>query len=115
MGSIGTTEAIVVLITCGSGDEASTVAGALLERRLVACVNRVTGVQSEFWWKGARDRAEEVLLIAKTHRELWPRVLACVWEHHTYQVFEAIALPIIEGNPDYLEWIRETTIDAPSS
>jgi periplasmic divalent cation tolerance protein len=112
---MGTTDAIVVFIMCGSEDEATRVSEALLERRLAACVNRVPGVSSSFWWQGARDAAEELLLIAKSRRELWPQLLACVREHHSYEVFEAIALPVIEGNPDYLEWIRDSTTSVPSS
>jgi periplasmic divalent cation tolerance protein len=105
-------EAILVLITAGSQSEGEHIASALLERRLVACVNRVPGVVSEFWWQGSRDRADEVLLLAKTRRELWPAVLQCVREHHSYEVFEAIAVPILEGNPDYLEWIEQSTAPA---
>jgi periplasmic divalent cation tolerance protein len=102
-------DAILVFITVGSEDEARRVTDALLERRLVACVNRVPGVASEFWWQGARDTAAELLLLAKTRRELWPEVLETVRAHHSYEVFEAVAVPIVEGNPDYLRWIAEST------
>ena len=102
-------EAILVFITAGSDEEGGRIAGALLDARLVACVNRAPGVCSEFWWQGQKDRAEETLLLAKTRRELWPRVLASVRETHSYEVFEAIAVPIVEGSPDYLKWIEETT------
>jgi periplasmic divalent cation tolerance protein len=108
-------EAIVVLITASSEDEAGRIGTALLEARLVACVNRVANVRSDFWWQGTRDTAEEVLLIAKTRRELWNQVLETVRRHHSYEVFEAIALPILEGNPDYLRWIHETTQPTPSA
>lgn len=100
---------ILVLITAGSDEEAGRVAQALLESRLVACVNRVGGVRSDFWWKGELDHADEVLLIAKSRAELWPRILESVRTHHSYEVFEAIALPIIEGSPDYLQWIQQST------
>jgi periplasmic divalent cation tolerance protein len=102
-------EAIVVFITTGGEEEAARVSDALLQGRLVACVNRVSGVRSEFWWRGSRDSAGECLLIAKTRRELWPRVLEAVRAVHSYEVFEAIALPIVESNPDYLRWIEEET------
>jgi periplasmic divalent cation tolerance protein len=102
-------EAIVVFIMAGSDEEAGRVSDALLEARLAACVNRVAGVDSEFWWKGERNRAAEVLLVAKTRRELWPRILDTVRAVHGYDVFEAIAMPIIEGSPEYLRWIEETT------
>jgi periplasmic divalent cation tolerance protein len=112
-------EPIVVFITAGSEEEAARVAEALLEQRLAACVHRLSGVASEFWWQGRREAAAETLLVAKTRRDLWPRLLEAVRAVHGYEVFEAIALPVVEGNPDYLRWIQENTGDrlprAPSS
>jgi periplasmic divalent cation tolerance protein len=102
-------EAILVYITAGDEQEAARIARALLDGRLAACVNQLPGVASRFWWEGKLDSAQEVLLLAKTRRELWPRVLAAIRENHSYEVFEAIAVPILEGNPDYLRWIEETT------
>jgi periplasmic divalent cation tolerance protein len=102
-------EALLVFITASSEEEATRVTEALLAERLVACVNRVPGVLSEFWWQGARDQATEVLLLAKTRRELWSRVLEAVRAVHSYEVFEAIGVPIVEGNPDYLAWVAEVT------
>jgi periplasmic divalent cation tolerance protein len=103
-------EAILVLITVADEAQAACIEGALLEARLVACVNRIDGVRSAFWWQGQIDRAGELLLVAKTRRELWSRVLETVRAHHSYEVFEAIALPIVEANPDYLRWIEESTV-----
>jgi periplasmic divalent cation tolerance protein len=102
-------EAVVIFITTGSQEEAERISAALLDARLVACVNQVCDVRSDYWWKGSREDANEVLLLAKTRRELWPQVLDTVRAAHSYEVFEAIAVPIIEGNPDYLRWIEETT------
>jgi periplasmic divalent cation tolerance protein len=102
-------EALLVFITASSDEEATRVTEALLAERLVACVNRVPGVQSEFWWQGTRDQATEVLLLAKTRRELWDRVLEAVRAVHSYEVVEAIGVPILEGNPDYLAWVAEVT------
>ncbi|MBM3457488.1 MAG: divalent-cation tolerance protein CutA [Armatimonadetes bacterium] len=102
-------EAILVYITAGSAEEAERIATTLLEQRLVACVNTVHGVESRYWWHGALERAEESLLLAKTVRDCWPRLLAAVREIHSYEVFDAVAIPILEGEPAYLEWIREST------
>jgi len=104
-------DAILVFITAGDAPEADRIADALLASRLVACVSQVNGLESQFWWQGKRDRATEVLLMAKTRRELWPRVLESIRSHHSYEVFEAIAIPIVEGNPDYLQWVDATTRD----
>jgi periplasmic divalent cation tolerance protein len=81
----------------------------------VACVNRVCGIRSDFWWQGVTEAADEVLLMAKTRRDLWPQVLETVRLHHSYEVFEAIALPVIEGNPDYVRWIQESTQPLPAA
>lgn len=101
--------AILVYITVGSVEEAERIADALLSARVAACVNRVHGVHSAYQWQGQRETAEECLLLAKTRRELWPELLRIVREHHSYELFETIAVPIIEGNPEYLAWIAETT------
>ena len=102
-------QSVVVLITAGSREEAERVASALLEPRLAACVNLLPGVTSLFWWEGKIDRAEEVLLLVKTRRSLLPPLLECVRAVHSYEVFEAVALPILAGSPEYLRWLEETT------
>jgi periplasmic divalent cation tolerance protein len=76
---------------------------------LAACVNLLPGVTSLFWWEGAIDRAEEVLLLVKTRRALVPDVVEAVRGVHSYQVFEAVALPIVAGNADYLNWVGSET------
>ena len=90
-------------------EEAERVASALLEPRLAACVNLLPGVTSLFWWEGKIDRAEEVLLLVKTRRSLMPALLEQVRAIHSYDVFEAVALPIVAGSPEYLRWLEETT------
>src|SRR5687767_9361641 len=65
-------ELVVVLITTGDEQEAELVATALLQSRLAACVNLLPGLTSLYWWEGRIDRSEEVLLLAKTRRELVP-------------------------------------------
>jgi periplasmic divalent cation tolerance protein len=102
-------EPVVVLITAGSREEAERVASALLEARLAACVNLLPGVTSLFWWEGKIDRAEEVLLLVKTRRGLMPALLTRVRAVHSYDVFEAVSLPIAAGSPEYLQWVDEAT------
>lgn len=109
-----TGEPVVVLITAGSPDEAELVAAALLHARLSACVNLLPGVTSLFWWEGKIDRSEEVLLLVKTQRALMPALLEAVRAVHSYDVFEAVALPITAGSPEYLSWLAESTSAFPS-
>ena len=99
----------VVMITASSPDEGARIAEALVGERLAACVNRVDGISSVYWWKGKVERESETLLIAKTRGELVERLIARVKELHSYSVPEVIALPIEAGNADYLMWIAEET------
>jgi len=98
-------EKIVILVTAGSTQEAEGIASVLLKERVVACVNIIDQVQSLFWWEGKIDRAQEVLLVVKTRKPFLERIIELVRENHSYDVPEVIALPIIGGNPAYLEWM----------
>ena len=72
------------------------------------CVNIVSRVDSLFWWQGELDSAQESLLIVKTKASVLNQIVNLVKEHHSYDVPEIIALPIISGNQDYLEWIGDS-------
>ena len=96
---------IVLLITASNIEEANKIAEVLLNQRKAACLNIVPGVSSLFWWQGKVDSAQESLLIVKTKASLLPEVISLVKGVHSYDVPEIIALPIVGGNQDYLEWI----------
>ena len=100
---------VVILITAGSYEEARKIADTLVSRRKAACVNIVPGVGSLFWWQGKVESADESLLLVKTRAELFPEVVALVKAAHSYEVPEIIALPIIDGSADYLDWIGKET------
>jgi len=98
---------VVLLITTATVEEAQRISKVLLEQRKIACVNIVPKVSSLFWWQGKLDSAEESLLIVKTKASLLNEIVPLVKEIHSYDIPELIALPIIGGNQDYLEWIRK--------
>jgi periplasmic divalent cation tolerance protein len=98
---------IMVFITAADREEAGRLAQRLLEERLAACVNIIAGADSRFWWRGRLDEARESLLIVKTRGRLLADVIDAVKKVHSYDVPEIIALPIIGGNPEYLDWIDE--------
>ena len=102
------TDQIVILSTCASEDEAQRLARKLLDERLCACVNIVPRVQSFFHWKGKVDSGEESLLVIKSSRELFAAVAAAIESAHSYEVPEVIALPIIDGSANYLNWLRSS-------
>jgi len=100
----------VILITAGSKVEARKIAGALLAKRLAACITIVPAVESVYTWKGKTEAAKETLLIVKTKRKLFTRVEKTVKGLHSYECPEIIALPITAGSKSYLKWIGEATI-----
>ena len=101
---------IVVFITVKDPEEAQKVAKALLKRRQAACANIVPEVDSHFWWKDKLDSSRESLLIVKTKEALLPDVIRTVKKLHGESIPEIIALPIIGGSRDYLEWLDSETI-----
>ena len=100
---------IVVLITAKDRQEAQGIAQALVQEKLIACANVVAGVESLFRWQGKVDIAQEVLLVLKTKRTLFNKLAARVKALHSYETPEIIALPIVAGSRDYLNWIKEST------
>ena len=103
------TDAIVILITAGSADEAAVIARTLVDEHLAACVNILPGVRSFFFWEGATQDASETLMICKSRSPLLEPVIARVRSLHSYAVPEIIALPIAGGLPDYLTWLDNST------
>ena len=100
---------IVVFITTGTDGEDRQVAEALLEHRKAACVNIVPTVTSLFWWEDRIDSAQESLLIVKSKASLLDEIVSLVKGIHSYDVPEVIALPVIGGSADYLNWIGKVT------
>lgn len=100
---------IVVFVTSKDKKEATKITKGLLNKRLCACVNIVPKVNSLFWWQGKIDSSAEALLIIKTKKPLLNKLIKEIKKLHSYSVPEIIALPIVGGNKDYLEWIDKET------
>ena len=99
---------IVVLITARNVREANKIANKLVKDKLIACANVIKGIQSIFWWQKKVDTANEVLLILKTKKSCFKKIVKTVTSLHSYEVPEIIALPIIDGSKNYLKWIEES-------
>lgn len=105
-----TTDNIVVIITAPSKDVAKKISEHLLEKKLAACVNIVSPINSLYTWEGKMNDDEEVLMIVKTRAAIFEtEFINAVKTTHPYDVPEIIALPIIMGSKDYLNWIDEET------
>ena len=99
---------IVIFVTAKDRREAKKIANELIKERLAACVNILDNIASIFWWQGKVDEAKEALLIIKSKKKLLPSIIKKVKSLHSYDCPEIIALPIIGGNKDYLDWIRDS-------
>lgn len=101
---------ILVMITAPKESTARAIAERLVNERIAACVNILPRVVSIYTWQGEPNEDDEVMLIVKTTQELFnDRLVPTVKEVHPYDVPEIIALPIILGSEDYLEWIADMT------
>ena len=98
---------IVIFVTTANTDEAQRISEALLNQRKAACINIVPKVSSLFWWEDRLDSAQESLLIIKTRASQTDDIVKLVKELHSYDIPEIIAMPIVGGNQDYLDWISK--------
>ncbi len=98
---------VIVYITFSNKEEAEKIAKVLVEKRLVAGANIIPEITSFFWWKGKLEEEKESALIAKTKKEVFDKLLQEVKKLHSYECPCVIALPIVEGSPDFLNWIDE--------
>jgi periplasmic divalent cation tolerance protein len=95
----------LVYMTAASRDEAKKIGRVLVEERLAACANVIDGMESVYWWQGKLTEDKETVLIAKTQAELVPALTERVKTLHSYAVPCVVALPILTGNPAYLQWL----------
>ncbi len=95
-------------VTCRDRAEAGHIAELVVKKRLAACANWFP-VRSVYWWGGKMERASEVALVLKTTAGKVKPLMAAIKKAHSYKVPCIEALPILEGNPDYLKWIRDET------
>ena len=101
---------IVVLSTCGSEEEAVRIAKKLIEGHIAACVNLVPRIRSFYRWQGKLEDSAEWLLVIKTSRARFAALRTVLEAAHSYELPEVLALPIVDGSPNYLAWL-DTELD----
>jgi periplasmic divalent cation tolerance protein len=101
--------AVFVYTTYPSAVEAEQAGRAIVERRLAACVNILPGMISHYWWQGALERGEEVVMIIKTRASLAEGVRQAVKEMHSYTTPAILVIPIESVDQAYLGWILTET------
>lgn len=100
---------VLVYMTAKDVDEAEKLGQALVSKRLAACVNIIPGMRSMYWWDGAVQSGEEVVVLAKTRAELAAALTAEVKALHSYEVPCIVTMNIDGGDPDFLNWIGMET------
>src|SRR5437764_6191456 len=100
---------VFVYTTYPSLVEAEKAGRALVEKRLCACVNILPGMVSHYWWNGALERGQEVVMIIKTRASLSEVVSAAVKDRHSYSAPAILVLPIESVEESYFGWLMAET------
>lgn len=96
---------VLVLTTIGDGADSRSLARALVEARVAACVNIVERVHSVYRWEGRIEEEGEQLLVIKTSEDRLPALREELLARHPYVVPEFIVLPIAETSEAYGAWL----------
>ena len=99
--------ALICFCTCPDAASAERIATALVQERLAACVNIVSGLRSVYRWQDQVEAADEVLLLIKTHADTYPALQARLLALHPYELPELLAVEAAAGLPAYLDWVAE--------
>ncbi|MDQ0141520.1 periplasmic divalent cation tolerance protein [Cupriavidus necator] len=113
-GAAAADDVLVVVTNAPDADTAARLSQAVLQARAAACVNRLAPVESEYWWQGKLERAQEWPLLIKTTRARYTALEAVIRQHHPYDVPELLALSVAAGYGPYLEWVRSETAGPPA-
>ena len=105
-------DALVVLTTVASDEDAVTLIRALLDRRLVACGTVLPGARSLYRWDGKVADEHEVVVVLKTRADRLAALEHAFAELHPYKLPELLALPVAAGLDRYLAWIGQEAAPA---
>ena len=103
-------ETLLVLTNCPDEEVANTIALAIVEARLAACVNILPRVQSIYRWQGRVESTTEIPLLIKSTTASYPALQETIRALHPYEIPEIIALPVAHGLPTYLNWVAEEVL-----
>ncbi|MCC7414130.1 MAG: divalent-cation tolerance protein CutA [Gammaproteobacteria bacterium] len=102
-----TSEALIVLTTCGDAATAQHLARTVVTARLAACVTILAAASSVYRWRGEVETASESVLLMKSTRSAYPGLEQLLRAEHPYELPEIVAVPIVTGLPAYLDWISD--------
>ena len=100
---------IQVITTIDSEERARAIARLAVESRLGACAQVYGPVSSVYRWQGAIDEAAEWACVVKTLAVNYDALAHLIKVNHTYSVPELLAVPVVAGSTEYLNWVRENS------
>lgn len=100
---------IVVLVTTASEEEATTIGRDVVKQGLAACANILALKKSIFQWEGKLAEEQEFLMIIKSRSNLFEDLSVVIKRLHSYKVPEIVAIPIVKGSAEYMNWILDNT------
>jgi periplasmic divalent cation tolerance protein len=101
-----------VIITAPDPDWLIDFTRHLIESRLAASGHNIVPIRSIYRWQGEIHDRYEARVALRTRRSLLERIIAETSARHPYEVPSVVALPILDGSPAYLDWIRDCTVPA---
>jgi periplasmic divalent cation tolerance protein len=107
--SLPMTNPALVLTTVADEAAAETIARALVDERLAACVNVLAPMLSFYRWKEGIERESERQLLIKTSRDRLPDLERRLHDLHPYELPEFLVVDVKEGSEAYLAWIISET------
>ena len=108
-------DVVLILTTVADDQQGETIARALVEERLAACVNVLPSMISVYRWAGSIERETERQLVIKTTRDRAPQVQTRLSELHSYELPEFLVIGVADGSERYLEWVRQSSVGSRQS
>lgn len=97
---------IEVSTTTATSEEAQSIARALVEQRLAACVQIAGPIRSCYRWDGQVCEAEEMRLTIKSRAMLQAQVITTIESLHSYDTPEIIVTHVADCSKKYAAWWR---------
>lgn len=102
-----TSDVLIVLTTMPDQNRAQALASHLVDSAMAACINILPQMVSVYRWQGELKIDHEQMLVIKTTRAQYPALEAAIRDRHPYELPEILALPAVDGLPEYRRWIGE--------
>lgn len=100
---------LLVFVTAANAEEAAKISEVAVRSRQAACATTISLVRSMYWWEGTLINDQESVVLLKTTADRFEELQETIRTVHSYKVPEIIAVPVTNGLPQYLEWVRKET------